>query len=292
MAELSSNQFELGGVVFGDFTPRQVTDFDPGDSTLRDGDTASPGEDGIQFGLDHVDGRLLTWELFADATDAPSARAAMVPLETAWDARAVRDSPRAVLPLRMRLPGHQTVRVYGRPRKMTPANLRSRPDGVADYVATFQTADAVFYGDVEHSVDLSLIAAGGGGITWPVTWPVTWAPGAQRQDAVVNTGELPAWPVITIRGPVAQPRVAFLESGAEVRLDVSLASYMSVVLDTRPWVRSVRRTDGASLAGAMRGDRLADMALPVGRTTVRFRGTDVSGQARCRIAWADAFSSP
>lgn len=292
MAELEDNQYELGDLVFGDFTSLQVDDFEVGDADLRTGDVESPGEDGQQFGLDYAGGRVLTWEIFTDTHSAADSRQAWADMQKVWDARSVRTTPRQVMSLRMRLPGHDTVRVYGRPRRLSAAALRQRQDGVTDHVATFATADHRFYGDTEHALVLDLISSGGGGITWPVTWPITWAPGAERQDVVRNLGELTTWPLIRIDGPVAQPEVAYVGTNTSVRLDLSLASDEHVVIDTRPWVRTVRRQDGASLAGRMRGSRMANLALPVGQTTIRFTGTDQTGQASCQITYRNAYATP
>lgn len=292
MAELEINQFELDGFLFGDLTEVQVDDFEIGDEGRRDGDVVNPGEGGTQFGRDFRDGRTLTWELFTDTGGAAAARAALASIRQAWDAPQVRGTPRAVVPLRFREAGSSTAVVFGRPRRFTDANRRGRPDGVTDHVATFVTADRLFYGDTVHTTSLDLITSGGSGITWPITWPITWGAAGERSDVVRNQGGASTWPVIRIDGPVEQPGIAYVESDVEVRLDLSLASDQHVVLDTRPWARTVLRQDGASLAGSMRGARLAELALPVGQTTVRFSGTDLTGQASAAVSWRHAYTTP
>lgn len=292
MIELGERQLELGGVVFGDLTPIQVDDVDLGDADVRLGDRDTPHHDGGQFGLDYRDGRTISVDLWTDTTTAADARSAWSALRRVWSADTVRATSRAVVPLRLRMPGSDTVRVYGRPRRLTPATQRMRDAGLVDLVGTFQTADRLFYADAAHSITLTLVTTGGGGITWPVEWPITWAPGGTRQDSVINRGEAATWPVITIRGPVAQPSVELVGSGRRLRLDTTLAFDRSITIDTRPWRRTVLRDDGASFAGAVRGAALADFQVPVGQTFFAYRGTDMSGQSSCTITWRDATETP
>lgn len=292
MPELFERQLELGGVVFGDLTPIQVDDVDIGDADTRVGDRDNPSGGGQQFGLDYRDGRTISMELWTDTTTAADARSAWSTLRRVWSADTTRATSRAVIPLRMRMPGSDTVRVYGRPRRLTPATQRMRDAGLVDLIGTFQTADRLFYADVAHSVTLTLVTTGGGGITWPVEWPITWAPGGIRQDTIINRGEAATWPVITIRGPVAQPSIELVGTGRRLRLDTTLAFDRTITIDTHPWARTILRDDGVSLAGSARGASSADFQVPVGQTFFAYRGTDMSGQSSCTIEWRDATETP
>jgi hypothetical protein len=293
MPDLAERQYELGGVVFGDLTPVQCDDVDIGDVGRRTGDRESPGSDGVQFGLDYHDGRLLTWELWTDTTTATDARSAWATLRTAWSGDQVRGVSRAVMPLRMHLPGSDTVRVYGRPRRMTPASQRSRADGVIDLVADFQTADRAFYADVEQERTLTLLPNLSGGLMVPFTPPVVLNPVSNSDSTMAtNTGDLPTWPVITFHGPITNPSVEWVATGARLTLQVTLATGRSVTVDTRPWARTALRDDGASLAGQLRGPRLSEFTLPVGSTQIAFRGQDPTGTSSCRVSWRDAYSTP
>lgn len=295
MTDLLERQAELGGVLFGDLTPVMIghEGIMISDADTRLGDRDTPGADGGQFGIDYRDGRTLSMDLWTNTANGAESRAAFARLHREWGDGTVRATSRAVVPLRFRLEGGDTWVAYGRPRKWTPANQRTRAQGTADVVADFRTHGPRFFSDVERSVQLGLAASGGGGITWPITWPITWAPsGRSRQDAAVNWGDSPTWPVITISGPVAQPEVEFVGTGRRVRLDMTIPWDRTVTIDTRPWARTVLRDDGASFAGQLRGDMLADLQLPVGQTTVAYRGTDLSGQSACTISWRDATETP
>lgn len=283
--------FEIGGVVFGHGTPLQVDDVSFGDVSESVGDVELPGSDGLAMGVDTRGGRLLTFEVSTDTTSAVASRAAIAGLARVWDARTTRYTPRAVVELSMLLPGGGVRSVLGRPRKFTPSRLRERSDGRESWVATFQTTHPGFLG-VESSITLTLVASGGGGITWPLRWPVVWSPSGERQDAVVNVGDLVAWPVITINGPVAQPALSLVGTGLTLRLDATLAYDEVVTIDTRPGYRTVTRQDGASLAGSARGASLADFFLPPGSTVIHYSGTDLSGQSRATVSWRPVYSVP
>lgn len=300
MVELRESQWELGGVVFGATRPVDVAVFEPGDGELSTNDLAPPGRDGTVFGRDYRAGPLLTWEMFTTTWTASDGHAVWQELARVWDARATRLEPRAVVPLRMRLPGSRTVVTYGRPRRFEVAEAGLLRIGRVQLVADFQCATSLFFADSDdgggsggqQSITLTLVAEGGGGITWPVTWPITWADAGERQDAVVNAGDSPSWPVITFEGPVAQPSIELVGTGLSLRLDTTLAFDRSVTIDTRPWVRTVLRDDGASMAGTLRGASLAEFQLPVGQTILAYRGIDMSGQSTCTVAWRDAYSTP
>lgn len=294
---LKESQFEVDGYRFGRDLPIEVTVFDVGMAELEVGDLQLPGQDGLAFGRDTRSGAELTLELSVNTRDPDAAKAEWSELARRWDAAAVRRTARRVMPLRIRMPGERTVIAYGRPRELErTSTLALAKVGRIDGVATWQCADPYFYAESSEggarSITLTLVTDAGGGIVWPVTWPITWGSQGVRQDSVVNRGDSPTWPVITIHGPVAQPSVELVGTGRRLSLDTALASDRSITIDTRPWARTILRDDGASFAGVARGAALSDFMLPVGRTTLAYRGTDTSGQSRCVITWRDAHTSP
>ena len=294
---LEESQFELSGYRFGRDLPVEVTEFDVGEAEAQVGDLDLPGQDGTVFGRDTKTGVEITFELSVNTHDPEAAKREWGELATRWDAASVRSRARRVVPLRIRTPGKRTVVVYGRPRGLErTSTLALLKVGRIDGVATFQTADTYFYADTSqggaHSITLTLVADSGGGIVWPVRWPINWGSQGVRQDVVVNSGDSPSWPVITFHGPVAQPSIELVGTGRRLSLDTTLAYDRSITVDTRPWARTILRDDGASFAGVARGAALSDFMLPVGRTTLAYRGTDTSGQSRCVITWRDAHTSP
>jgi hypothetical protein len=293
MADLAQGQWELDGLVFGEFQPVEVAAFDLGGPDIAAGDLDVPGGDGRIFGYDYARGRTLAFEFFTNAADGAGARAAWAALASRWHDPAVRLSPRAVVPLRIRDYGMDTIVVYGRPRNLDAVSTGLLDRGRVDLTGTFEAVDDLFYADTEQSVTLDLLPQIGAGLILPFTLPAVLTPvGGSDTTTLVNEGDAGAWPVIEFSGPVTNPGVEWVGTGTRVELVTTLAYDQTATVDTRPWARTVLRSDGASLAGAVRGPRLADLALPPGATEVRFTGQDMTGAARATIRTRSARSTP
>lgn len=291
--ELAPGQWEYQGLVFGRGCPIEVATVDIPGGEITPGDTTPPGtEDGRSFGLDKAGGRTITVEFFTTADTAEAARTAWAQFSARWRDPALRHTQRAVAPLRFRLPGGRERVVFGRPRNLDATSTGLLAEGRVEWSATFETADEAFYG-AEHTARLGLVPDLSGGLRLPARLPASLAPvTGTDQTRLSNRGDAPAWPVITFHGPVAHPEVTWLATRTSLRLAEELAYDQSATIDTRPWARTALRSDGASLAGALTGPRLADLALPPGGTEVSFRGQDPTGRAACTIAARDAHTTP
>jgi len=290
---LRPRQWEIAGVRFGAGTEIEATDFSLGAPERATGDVQLSRRDGTVFGRDYVAGRQMTWELDTSPNwTADAAMAAWSRLAAAWEARDLRRTPRAVMPLTMRLPESPARMVYGRPRDFDGDQLAYLADGQAGLIATFDTADKLFYSAEWRSIGLTMTTRGGGGVVIPTELPFTLALSGERQDAVVNDGTAASAPVITIHGPVASPAIEFVGTGLRVRLMRTLAFDESVTIDTRAWAGTARLQNGASVAGDLRGARLSDFALPPGQTVLHYSGTDLTGQSHATVEWQHAYLTP
>lgn len=286
--------FQLDDVAFGDGTLIRHTDFTVSEPASAVADQVIPGEDGVSMGRDYLQGRTLSWDLAINCDNAADARAAWQSLEVAWDAADIRSMPGAVTSVQIQAPYGVPVLAYGRPRKIAPSETVHLRNGRVLLAADFATADRVYYDATEQEIAFGIqpTIGVGGGITWPVTWPITWAPtDAPPADVVVNGGSAPTWPVITFEGPVVDPKVVFGDGDVYFQVIGTLLENQTVTVDTRPWARTVVRDDGGSLAGAVRGSRLAELALPTGSTTVAVQGIDLDGTASVRVRWRDAYTT-
>lgn len=294
---LAVSQWSLGGLMFGRNTGIEVTDFDYGGKPDTDsGDTRLPGEDGVRFGFDTLGSRALTFEMLVNATSAEGARQSWRALSGQWNASNVRSSSGSVTYLRMNLPGSETLRVYGRPRKFAVASGNGKWVGInagaVPIVADFAAADAKFYSDTLVTETLSLLPDESGGFVWPISWPVYFQPGGTQAGILTNDGDMPTWPIIKFIGPVSNPTFKYVGTNRSITLNTILADGQSVTIDTRPWVRTTLRENGGSYAGYLRGSRLSDMYLAPGTSEVSFKGNDSTGNARCSISYRSAYSTP
>ena len=146
------------------------------------------------------------------------------------------------------------------------------------YAGTPATADVIYLDDTAFVENI-------GGIAPPVTPPVVLGGTSDTANTCAVPGSRQAWPVITFAGPVTNPQLAYPATGQYMRLQTTLPAGSAATIDTRPWQRTILRSDGASIAGALRGNPLRDMSLQPGLTPVRFSGQDSTGTARCTVAW-------
>ncbi|MDV6291260.1 hypothetical protein R2F25_38260 [Streptomyces sp. UP1A-1] len=189
----------------------------------------------------------------------------------AWDAEAVRR--RFATPAVLRtMQGGRARRFYGRPRKPAPAGSKLTKQGYTPVVCTFACVDSKAYDDVEQIARANLVPPDHYGLVGPLTTPLTMTAESASKNAgeVVVGGTKPTWPVITIYGPISNP-VCEVVGRWKAGLDLTLGVGERVVIDPRPWVRTVMRNGNASVAGKLtRGTpQLKDMRLPRGRAGLR-----------------------
>lgn len=291
MVGLLENQGELDGYMFGQGTRITIEAVAVDAPAVAAQDTPMILADGQAFGIDALGSRTVTFTGHVlDIAGPEGVFADYAALVAAWNNPQVRLSPRAVSVLRYRFPGLAgTVRMYGRGRAIAPT-LYNKGINLIQFTAAFATADPLFYDDDEQQVSLPLAWADpGGGASPPVAPPVMLAPVPGGQpDMAVNGGPEPTWPVITFSGPVTSPVLSYVDAALSVGLTGSLAAGEQVIVDTRPWARSVTNTAGGSYAGRLTGSRLADLALPPGATLLSFAGQDATGAASVTVAWRAA----
>lgn len=276
---------------------------DPVDIAYGDtdtGDVPMPRQDGIRLGLDYRPGATLSFEVGVDAVDQAATRHGrhgavldrVSAFAQAWDAEAVRSrfGTPAVLST---MQGGRSRRFYGRPRKFAPASSKLTHQGYTPVVATFATVDGIAYDDVEQSIRIDLNPPPHRGLVGPLTTPLTMTgqSDSRTPGKVDIAGNRPTWPVITITGPISQPLVDVIGRW-RLGLDLTLATGERVVIDPRPWARTVLRNGNASVAGSLyrSAPLMPQMRLPVGRQDIVLRGVDETGTAHMTIAWRNAYT--
>lgn len=273
------------------------------------GDTPMPRTDTMRLGQDWRAPATVTFEVGVDTVSGASTPTlrheknlnALSTMAQAWDAEGLRR--RFAVPAVLHTTqGGRARRFYGRPRKWAAAGSRLTRQGYTPVIATFACVDSTAYDDVEQKVAVALQSPPHRGLKGPLKDPITMAGAGVGtiQGSLLVGGTKPAWPVITIRGPISRPRVELVDRvvdgravpGWAAELDLVLGENESVVIDTRPWARTILRTGGASVAGALTwgSPLLENMRLPVGPQIVVLRGTDETGQATMTVAWRDAYS--
>lgn len=270
--------------VFNQTTP------DFGDIDIRAADGDRPRADGRDFGVDYFSGRTITFELGVRTTSSADTRAEVEALRSVWRADAVRSVPGAVAELHMQYDGRERV-VYGRPRRFAADYADVAVNQFAVVTADFVCVDDLFYGTELHSAGMTTTPQLGGGLLAPLASPLGTTLNSDRSSSISVDTALPAWPIITIQGPITNPVVEIVNV-FRVEVQTSLAYDESVVIDARPWRRTAIRNGGSSLGGAVRGTRLSKAKVPTGSHEVVLRGLDATGTARATVQWRSAHSAP
>lgn len=257
-----------------------------GYGSVRSSDFERPRADGRGVGIDYMAGSTIAFDLVVSGSGAVL-RERVEALRRHWRADAERAVPGGVVELQMRYDGRSRS-VFGRPRRWSPDYSAASTSGLVAIQADFECIDDLFYGP-ERSVAVTLAASGGSGFVAPFIFPLSSTATSDRSVTLTVDGSADTWPVFTVRGPVTNPVLQVGSVRIEVRASVAFDE--SVVVDTRPWVRSVTR-GGLSLAGALRGTRLAAAALAPGTHDITVSGVDASGTGSVSVAWRDAYLAP
>ena len=277
-----------GSLLFGqprhDIWNRRTPEFD---SDVRANDVDRPRADGRGFGIDYAGGQTVSFDLMIRGVTRLHTRELAESARALWRHPAVREEAGVTAELRMSYEG-RTRSVFGRPRRWAADYSDASINGLVPVLADFACADDLFYG-LEESATMTTAASGGSGWVTPFVFPLTSTRASDHSQFVRITGDSATWPITTIRGPIGNPKVRIGDRLHDLRL--TLAYDDSVVIDTRPWVRSVTR-NGVSVAGALRGTRLGAMSLTPGQHEVTITGVDPTGTASVTLAWRPAYAAP
>ena len=263
---------------------------DQGDIDITSDDSARPRGDGRAFGIDTHGGRTITFELATHGSSENSARDTMADFVRAWRADAVRAVPGTVAELRARNAGRERL-LYGRPRRIAVTDVDAT-SAIMTAVADFAAVDDLYYGTELHTITVGIVPPTGGGLVGTLAAPLSTTATSDRSTVITVDTPLPCWPVVTITGPITNPEIT-VTGQWRLALATALGAGSRIVVDPRPWARTVLRDQAASLAGALTRDsvRLADMTLRAGAAEVVFRGADATGTASARLEWRSTYPS-
>ncbi|MEV4741568.1 hypothetical protein [Streptomyces sp. NPDC049555] len=290
--ELKDWQLDLAGVLLGHDTAIPIAEIDGlGRAGGRGELTDQPGADGTWPTPDWYGERKLRIDCAIKTPGDPAAaRALLARLQEAADAPEVRTAGGAVTSLRIKWPGSPVKVLFGRLRKLDPEWAKAA-HGWVPLDIEFDATDPTFYADDEQQVQLRLGWLSSGGFTAPVKAPIRVASGEsggqRRPGWATNRGTIPAWPVITVYGPCANPRITLVETGRVLQLDVALEEGQWARVDTRPGQRHAARETGGTVQLTADSDITA-FSIPPGRSEIRWTASDPTGTSRLNVTWRDA----
>jgi hypothetical protein len=295
MIDLADFQFELlpaedalDGIGFGIGLDVSLTNggFDPGAGNVSTQDTDNETDGTTMFGVDKFLGDTWAWDLHVNRHSVADALETLRAFRLAWRGRATKKVVGKQMIVRYCLEG-ETRRIYGRTQRFAAPPDNQILSGYVPITCDFKASTALTFADTLQSTAINFVVESSGGLVFPATFPVAPLPDGQREGGIVVGGNAPAYPEITIIGPITNPWVQW--AGRKWTFNVTVPSGQPFVVDTRPWKQTLTLS-GANVPGAMgRRQYMYDMTIDPGGHEVIFGGNSAEGTAICTFAWRDAF---
>lgn len=127
--------------------------------------------------------------------------------------------------------GNPTVEtMYGRARRLAWVDEDTIKYGYVEGILVFEATDPIRYGDAQ--VRAVALAEPSGGRAYPKTYPRAYGNvGIPNTTSAENDGTFPVFPTFTVTGPVTNPRIEHIETGAKLEVGIVLGPTDFLTLD-------------------------------------------------------------
>lgn len=278
--------------------PVELIEWEQGPDVYAVDDASSDRDDGVWFGEDYIEPGEISISVKIDFTDAPfpveeCARLAMVArseLARVWRADPVRRRAGALAELHM---GGQYI-IEGRPRR---ARFDDADQNVGLIYAELPFVPAhpgaYLAGDDAgwQAATLGIVPAQVGGIKSPLRAPLRTSMESSRAAPIEMSGDVEAWPIIEIHGPMQSNAQVEAVGRWRVYLNRALAYDQVVTIDTRPGRRATRLDGQARMVLDPRSSLISELSLLPGRNVIALRGASIEGTAKVSIRWRNTKGS-
>ena len=270
---LKAYQYQLGNVIFGDFTNMPVSKLEIQPWNVNNQDFQILHSDEIRFGIDNLVPApivftmavLNNWELGnlpASATDVSGSvhesllyksRSLLGQLANEWKANTVRVTWGAMKALLFADDDGIVRRIYGRPGKFQHGPVEQQE--WVDVQCEFRRADTYAYEDVETYTEI----------------------GYNTDPKIIfrDRGDASAWFRLLLYGPLQHPIVTI--GNVQVELGIDIAVNTVVEVSSYPWMRRIVDTNNINWRAALIGSSqyLDQLKIPSGVPVV-CRWTDTT----------------
>lgn len=128
------------------------------------------------------------------------------------------------------------------------------------------------------------------GFSSPLASPLQSVIASGGQQFVINAGDESAYPVLTIKGPISNPRVLNNTTGEELRLLYELGADETLTIDARRRTVILNGNPDASRYAAVEFPASTWWALRPGNNDIRLNALAASAGAQCTVAWRHAWT--
>ena len=299
---LANDQFDIDGMTIGGFFDDIVLeDFDPGEDKWSTQDQDNPFGNDTIFGSDYQHAPEWTFKAYTNAASIGGALNALEDLKQTWWKPGLKASPGAFQILRYNI-GGTTRRVYGRGRRVAYSHNHRAYGGTAPIDLTFSLMSPHYYDDEQRSQTLNITPNTTGGLRAPLEAPLTAvAMGEGKNGGISEVGGTAPTPFhLYITGPITRPWVSvddeydssgiLVRPGWIIQLDTTLVEGQTAHISTYPGALAVTDNRGAHIPLSP-SSRLAKARLLPGPASVKFGGSDTTGNAKATIVWRPAHIS-
>jgi hypothetical protein len=246
---------------------------------IRSEDVDRPGQHGDYTGPDYTGARIVQLKLGLRGESPDDLRALSLAL------RAATQPQRQPAPLQFL---DQGTLVWGKIRKRSIPYDAEYLWRIGDAALEWYCADPYLYGLEERSTSTTAYSPAAGR-TYPLVRPrVYGSAGTSGRLTAVNAGASPAYPVLRLDGPVANPAIEQVTTGGLLTLDATLQPGEYLLIDTR--TRAVLLMGSSPRRSWMRAGSVWPLLLP-GSNEIAYRGSALPGapgqSSLLTVSWRD-----
>lgn len=281
MAQQKLGRIMWGDLAFGPGSPYAVTTVVGLDDLpdIRAEDVDRPGQHGDYTGPDWTGPRVIQLGLGLRGDSPDDLRALTLALRNATQPQR---QPAALQFL------DQDILVWAKVRKRSLPYDAEHLWSIGDAALELYCADPYLYGLDERSTSTTAYSPSAGRV-YPLTFPRTYgSAGTSGRVTAVNDGASPAFPVLRLDGPVANPSIEQVGTGSTITLDASLQPGEFLIIDTRS--RAVLLMGTSPRRSWVRGGSSWPLLQP-GSNELAYRGSALAGapgqSSLLTVTWRD-----
>jgi hypothetical protein len=226
MTQQRLGRIQWGDLMFGPGTRYAVTSIEGLDDLpeVRAEDMPRPTQHGEYTGPDYTGPRVIQLGLGLRGDSPDELRELTLAL------RAATQPQRQPAPLQFL---DQDTLVWAKVRRRSVPYDAEHLWSIGDAAIEFYAADPYLYGLTEQSASTTAYSPSAGR-TYPLTYPRSYgSAGTSGRITAVNGGAAPAYPVLRLDGPVANPAIEQVNTGSVITLDATLQAGEYLLIDTR-----------------------------------------------------------
>lgn len=189
--------------------------------------------------------------------------------------------PGATVVCRLQRPPFDMERFTARVNSGMDITVSPRMPLVSYYQIQLLAEDPRIFSDVQYTQEYSPTGTtASGGLTFPLVFPLSFPTTTSNQMSVVNQGNFPTSPIITLRGPVERPIIANETNGTQFVFTANLGSTDLVHIDVHN--RSTR-LNGTERKDILDGTQTRGININPGTNVLRVFGTGMSANTLLTI---------